>query len=231
MNELVEFIHYDREVFRAFSSAHPSQDLFDDLLPDRKDQEIVKPFYYPEETGPISSPTERVFRHSDQKEIQQEISSKFKPENWYASRYSDGTWGVLYSAELQETAVAESLYHKRNFYREEIEQKPLQIDLRVVRLKLKSSFCVDLLSDGELDREKLCSKDESGYPYCQNLGKKYRQGGAQLLRTPSARLENAVCVPIFDPKTVKEDYGHLKYLKCILGKEETEIYEVVPRFV
>jgi hypothetical protein len=168
---------------------------------------------------------ERILQRSTQEIIQEGISSKFKPENWYQTRYSDGTWAVLYTAEAPQTARAESLYHKRRFMAEELAQGPVQIDLRLVQLYSESENCSDLLENHELDRARLVSEDESGYPYCQDLARKYRQVGAELLRTPSARDRDGVCVPIFQRTVIKKDYGHLEYIKCVLSIDRTEIFE------
>jgi hypothetical protein len=225
MNELANFIYYQKEVFRIFSTAHPSQELLDDLLPKPSDQNLIKPLYYPEEIPQELTATQRVIRYSENQEIQQEISAKFNPKNWYRNRFSAGTWRVLYSAESTETSLKESLYHKRNFYSEELNKKPISIDLRLIKLKVESNQGIDLTSIPSLDQNQLTSKDESGYPYCQNLAKHFLLIGTQLFRTFSARDKHGICTPIFDLKAVQKDYGHLRYYKSVLSKEVTEVFE------
>ncbi len=171
------------------------------------------------------SPGERVYRRSDQQVIQEEISSKFHPRQWYISRYSDSTWPVLYSAETEETALRESLFHKRKFYWEELKRKSIQLDLRIAALEVTSDRCQDLLQTKGLDETKLISNDESGYPYCQALAKYYRERGADLFRTPSARHEKGICIPIFAIEVITQDKGHLKYAKCVLRSEGAEVFE------
>lgn len=107
---------------------------------------------------------------------------------------------------------------------EELRQGPVQIDLRLVRLYVESKCCGDLLKNRKWDRAKLVLEDEAGYPYCQDLAKQYQQAGAELLRTPSARDQDGICVPIFQRRVIKKDYGHLEYLKCVLYADRTEIF-------
>lgn len=221
----VDFKKYQGQVFRAFSTAHPTQELLDDLVTEPKERDGLKGLYYLDEISPAMSPTERTLRRSDQKIIQDEISRKFKPENWYASRYSDGSWGVLYSAEEESTALHECLFHKRKFYWEELKYRSLQIDLRIAILEVRAHRCIDFTLDTNLDHHRMVSKDESGYPYCQNLAKNCRERGAQTLRTPSARNQDGVCIPIFDQRVIHLDKGHIKYSKCNLTIEAAEIFE------
>ncbi len=238
MNALVEdkpfvfdFVTYDRDAFRAFSTAHPSQELFDDLLDDAREREGLKSNYYCENFPETMDRLERVLGRSTDQIIQEEISSKFLPQNWYKSRYSDGSFPVLYAAETKDTSVAESLYHKRIFMKEEIARGPVSIDLKIVSLRLVTDKAVDLLSAAEqknLERRKLLSQEnpgeESGYPYCQSLAIQCHDQGAQLLRAPSARREQGVCTPIFDRKIIRKDHGHLLCVKCVLGKDGNEVY-------
>ncbi len=216
--------HYEGKTYRAFSTAHPSQNLLDDLFGDPKEEEQLKPYYYPTSQLSAQKPAERVLKRTFQSIIQQEIASKFKPENWYQSRFSDGSWGVLYSAESEHTSLKESLYHKRRFYQEELEQKAVSIDLRLIRLQLQTDCCVDFTQQISIEKTKLTSQDETGYSYCQNLAKQGLQQKTEMIRTPSARDEGGFCTPIFHPNCILKDEGHLKYVKCVLTKEKTEVF-------
>jgi RES domain-containing protein len=224
-NVPVKLIPYHREVFRAFATIQPAQDLLDDLLETPKEQQSLESFYYLDEISPGMLPVERVFRRSDQQIIQEEISSKFQPQNWYASRYSDGTWAVLYSAEAEETALRECLFHKRKLYWEELQKKSIKVDLKLVELEVQSNYSQDLLQTSGLDHIKLTSKDESGYSYCQSLAQYFLKQGGKSLRAPSARHEGGICVPIFAIEVVKKDKGHLRYVVGVLSLEGVEIFE------
>lgn len=219
-----EFVPYSKDVYRNFATAYPSQEVTDDLVSRRRDQEILKRFFYRSAESSGQAKVERVLNKSVRQIIQEEISAKFSPQNWYASRYSDGTWGVLYSAESDQTALREAVYHMKEFYREELLKRELVVDRRVVRLTVHADHCADLTANDRRDRNQLISKDRSGYPYCQKLARKLIDQGCEAFRTPSARDARGICAPIFKRETIKKDHGHLKYIKCVLTKKEAMIF-------
>ncbi len=108
------FCAYSEIVYRNFATSFESQELTDDLASGPDDQEILKQFFYSDQPPlEMLRPIERVLQKSAHQIIQSHIHSKFNPSAWYATRYSDGTWGVLYAAESEETALQEVLYHMR----------------------------------------------------------------------------------------------------------------------
>ena len=208
---------YSHEVFRNFATSIESQNLMDDLVSDPAIVNRLTPLHYKSSASP--SPVERVLNKSERQIIQDEIDAKFQPSHWYESRYSDGSWSVIYSAESEETALREVLFHLHEFYREELQDNPITVERRVVTLKIKTDQALDLTIKSDLDAQKLTSKDKSGYGYCQKIAKAARENGASLLRTPSARHTDGICIPIFEKNVIQEDRGHLKHLKCTLRKE------------
>lgn len=224
MSAVADLIPYRGDVYRNFATAYPSQEVTDDLVSRQRDQEILKRFFYRSAESSGQTKIERVLNKSVRQIIQEEISAKFNPQNWYASRYSDGTWGVLYSAESEQTALKEAVYHMKEFYREELLKRELILDRRVVRLTVHTDRCADLTANDRIDLNQLISKDRSGYPYCQKLARKLIDEGSEVLRTPSARDARGICAPIFKREIIKKDHGHLKYLKCVLTKKEAMIF-------
>jgi RES domain-containing protein len=229
---------YTGRVYRNFATIIESQELTDDLTEDPANREILKGFFYSSEEKRLKSPVERVLEKSEDQIVQEEIDCRFQPSKWRVSRYSDGTWGVLYAAESEETALREALFHMMKFYREELRSGPLHVQRRVLSLQAKSEQAVDLTREEGLNREALVSLDESGYPYCQGLAREAMDSNAQLLRAPSARHKGGHCTPIFDQAAVARDEGHLKYLRCLLKEdgsaevislieEETKVYLMV----
>lgn len=218
---MLSFTSYNKKVFRNFATLIHSEELVDDLTLSKTHQNILKKFFYPDNSP--SSRLERVMNRSVRQIILNEINSKFNPQNWYFSRFSDGSWPVLYAAESENTALKEILYHLKLFYQEELRKKDIWVDRRVVRLKIKSNRCLDLrkqkLNDKKLTFYKLTSQTTSGYPYCQQLSQKWISKGGELFCTPSARDPGGICVPIFNKKIIQKDEGHLKYLKCLLKKD------------
>ena len=175
--------NYSGRVYRNFATSIVSQDLTDDLCAAAAEREILQElFYTAEEKKPLPSPVERVLEKSEQQIIQEEIDKKFNPAQWCASRYSDGTWAVLYAAESEETALREALFHMREFYREELASGPIEVQRRVLSLRMKSQHAVDLSREQGLNTTLLTSRDFSGYPYCQDLARRALATGAELLR-------------------------------------------------
>lgn len=224
MNEPVDFSPYSGDVFRNFAT-NSHDEVTNDLVDNPRDQQILKRSFYKGEEGGIQSSAERVLRKSERQIVQTEISAKFNPKKWYPTRYSNGSWAVLYTAESENTALKEAMYHVRQFSKEELQIKPfIMIDRRVVQLTLNADCCIDLTQIKNLETDKLVSKDQSGYSYCQNLAKKMIDKGSELLRAPSARDPEGICVPVFNKTVIKKDHGPLKYIKCVLSKEGTRIF-------
>lgn len=228
--------HYSGRVYRNFATSIESQDVTDDLVDDAADRKILQPLYYPDDERNIS-PVERVLRKSTNQIIQEEIDAKFRPSSWYPTRYSDGTWGVLYTAESEETALREALFHMVRFYKEELRQGSQSVQRRVLSIMADTDSCRDLASKPGLKMPSLVSKDEAGYPYCRTLALAAIKEGATMMRTPSARNPGSYCTPIFDKTAVAKDEGHLKYLRCVLKgdgnaevtgiiEEETKTYRI-----
>lgn len=218
------FRSYSKKVYRNFATSIESQELVDDLTADPEKQAILRSFYYSEKSSKLPSPVERVLNKSERHIIRDEINSKFMPGHWYESRFSDGSsesGAVLYAAESEETALREVLFHMGEFYREELQKGDVIAHRRVVRLKVQSERCIEVLDerDPDLDTEALRSEDHSGYPYCQKLAQKWIRLGAALFRAPSARHVGGISTPLFQKEIVKSDEGHLKYLRCLLKSD------------
>lgn len=221
---MTNFTAYRKRVFRNFATVVPSQNLVDDLVASAKNQKLITNFFYRDEDFSKQKPIERILQRSEKMIVASEIQAKFQPQNWYATRYSDGSWPVLYTAESEETALQEVLYHLKKFYQEELKSKEVSLDRRVMLLKIKSQKSVNLINKPKLKRKQLISYDESGYPYCQQLAKKYLEEGAELMIAPSARHAEGICVPIFKAVAIEKDEGHLKYLKIVLSKNYCRVF-------
>lgn len=219
---------YSGRVYRNFASIIESQELMDDLCDLPEHRKILQGLFYTPSERPLKSPTERVLEKSEGQIIQEEIDRKFNPTNWYASRYSDGTWAVLYAGESEETALREALFHMMEFYQEELVLGPVPVQRRVLTLQTQSDRIVDLTLEKGLNNALLTSSNKSGYPYCQDLARQALDSTAQLLRAPSARHSCGVCIPIFDKAAIARDEGHIKYLKCLLkGDRTAEVTSVI----
>jgi hypothetical protein len=117
------------------------------------------------------------------------------------SRYSDGSWPVLYTALDSDTSFHEVAFHAR---------KEWLIGMRhgATVPKFKSSrkllYVLGVDSTSQLDHvspdPNLVSAD---YSYCHAIAAGARSAGFASLKVPSARRRTGVCVPVFDRSAVR----------------------------
>jgi hypothetical protein len=186
-------VHQD--VARNIVSLHPSQDLFDDLTDDpaawslaQTVEDEVKPRPYRSRSPIIDRPFEDAAWFSA-------IIWPFN--NWRASRYSDGSYGVWYGSESVETTVHESAYHWHNgllsdagFERESVvaERKVYWVACSAALLDFRKATgdFPDLLHP-------------SDYTLCQSVGSRIQREGHPGLLVPSVRRRGGENLAIFNP--------------------------------
>ena len=124
------------------------------------------------------------------------LDDAFRPRYTYEtpfpqSRFSDGTFGVYYSALEIRTCKKEVSFHigfpgprdvSRVYSLITCWYEGLSVDLRGM----------------EKDHPELISEDESGYPYCRALGKSAVELARDAFLTVSARAAGGMCVPVFN---------------------------------
>ncbi len=114
------------------------------------------------------------------------------------SRFSDGTFGVLYLAESMATAIAEVRYHQQR-YLSRVE------GLRYDRLVFRGLVCA--FSDTLLDLTTLppghAIYAPQDYTASQALGASTRTRGIRGLAYHSVRKSEATCWALFTPRGVK----------------------------
>ncbi len=117
------------------------------------------------------------------------------------SRYSDGTWPVLYTATEDSTSIHEVAYHARrewlgamvhgrppSSYR--LSKKLLYVlEIKLASQQVHSSFDARFIS--------------SDYTYCHGIAASARAAGYGSVKVPSARKHHGTCVPVFDRSAVK----------------------------
>ncbi|MCB1197106.1 MAG: RES family NAD+ phosphorylase [Deltaproteobacteria bacterium] len=211
---------YAKTLFRCFNTIKTSQNLLDDIGLNSEQQEVAKGFFY--QNGSAEAPAKRVFERSAQ--VLADISAKFKPENWNHSRFSNGQWSVLYTAESRETALKEKMFHTCRFYKEESHQQAVNIDLAIAKLHIKTSHMIDLKDCPDFDQKQLRSPDMESYKYCQTVAKQCIDAGAKTIRSRSARDEKGYCVPVFDIKVIQKDYSIQKYIKAEIVQGQADLF-------
>jgi hypothetical protein len=118
-----------------------------------------------------------------------------------SSRYSDGSWNVLYTAEDHETALCEVAYHNRKHWLAEHKRKPTTRKYRLTK-KIMYSLninCSDQKIKSFSDKRLTAAND---YSVTQNCARKAITSGKLSIKAPSARKKGGICYPIFDMSCV-----------------------------
>lgn len=148
------------------------------------------------------------------------IMASFTHRNPDGSRFSDGTYGVYYTAYTQLTAIKETLYHREVFLRASGEA-PMELDMRV--------YLADI--DGELHDIRGLSDTHTdwyhhlNYNTSQTLGRSLREINAWGIVYHSVRHKGGECAGIFRPPVIAptRQGPHLTYVWD--GKRIARVYE------
>jgi len=98
---------------RNIVSIRHSQDLFDDLSTDPRDQEVAIQHELATKPWPYQSKVPVIDRPFEAADWIEAVAYPFQPPNWSRSRFSDGSFGIWYGADQVETTVFETVWHWR----------------------------------------------------------------------------------------------------------------------
>jgi hypothetical protein len=118
--------------------------------------------------------------------------------NKKGSRFSDGTYGVYYAAEVLDTAIRETAYHFSRFALDS-NDPPRREDMRVLLGSVDRAF-EDLHALDAHVRGPIL--DKNSYASSQRFGSERRSNGSDGLVYPSVRHEGGQCIAAFWPDTV-----------------------------
>ena len=137
------------------------------------------------------------------------MMASFTHLNPGGSRFSDGTYGVYYSAIDLETAVAETVFHFESFARDSGDP-PRTEDMRVLVGDVAAEF-EDV--DGMPEPERSRVLDPVSYVAARVFAREIRESGANGVVWPSVRWPGGMCVGAFTPRAVglPRQERHLKY--------------------
>lgn len=215
------FINYDKNVHRLIPSKFPPISLFDwasseeeleqialleGLTNERIQAELGRINLIHKEDwigGPGSTPLMAAFTHIG-----------------YASRFTDGSYGIYYAASSLETAIKETVFHRERFYSAS-QEKPCAVSMREYIAKIKKPL-INITSDEYAD---LLNPDPMAYDKSQEFGKKVYDEKHWGLIYPSIRNDSGLCMAIFRPPalTLPTQGCHLRYMWD--GNRISEIYQ------
>lgn len=124
------------------------------------------------------------------------IMAAFCHPNPAGSRFSDGSYGVYYAALDEDTAIAETAYHRERFLRATAEP-PVAIDMRRYVCHVAKALVV-VPNDPKLNL-----LDPDDYRRSQAYGRAQRQAGAWGLFYPSVRRAKGRCIAALRPTALK----------------------------
>lgn len=125
------------------------------------------------------------------------------------SRFTDGSFGVLYAANAFETALFETIHHHARFMLQTAEEPGWTSQFREIIL----SVGADLHDLREVGMPAHPALDPDSYGASQGLGKTLKADGADGVAYPSVRHSGGECVALFYPDCASEPIQrrHLDY--------------------
>jgi len=125
------------------------------------------------------------------------------------SRFSDGSYGVLYVADSYETALFETIHHHARFMARTAEAPGWTSQFREISLTVRA----DLHDLRSRQTPFAACLDPDNYAAAQQLGAVLRKAGSEGIAYPSVRQHGGECVGLFYPDVASSPVQgrHLDY--------------------
>ncbi|MDX1920257.1 MAG: RES family NAD+ phosphorylase [Candidatus Caenarcaniphilales bacterium] len=147
------------------------------------------------------------------------VMAAFTHLNPEGSRFSDGNYGVYYTAKNEKTAIEETKYHREKFYRATNNPKKLSIEMRVLIADLKG----DLEDLRILFPENIFAPDD--YSNSQKYAKDLKTNGSNGILYLSVRHLNNEAAAVFNPSLLSNCRTEKHLVYEWNGKRIHTIYE------
>lgn len=201
-----EVADYHGDLVRNIQTIRVSQDLFDDLSPERSDQGVA---IAAEAAERIPSEAPLITRPFDYGTV---ITFPFANFNGQGTRFSDGLrYGVWYGSLDLETTVYETVVHRHRFLMDSFPSMNREIrgERRVFQVRC-DAILIDLRGKEAIEAGLV---DRASYAYTQPLGAYLQAQGTNGLLVKSARCEG-MNAAIFRAEVLSgvRDLCHLTYL-------------------
>jgi hypothetical protein len=154
------------------------------------------------------------------------IMAPFTYMNPEGSRFSDGSFGVYYTAHEIETAVAESRFHREKFMRR-TKEPPMQLQMRALTATLRA----DLHDIMGMAKKLPKVYSLTSYSTSQELGVKLRKDGSEGIVYDSIRHEGGECAAVFIPTGLSNCHPERQLIYQWDGKQIATTFELkeIPR--
>ena len=137
-------------------------------------------------------------------------AAPFTHVNPEGSRFSDGSFGVLYLADSVETAIAEVRHHQQAYWSRVPDLRYERFVFRALTTRFDEAGAVDALSVPRTDP----IYSPTDYAASRILGHNARDAGATAIRYHSVRQVDAICWGLLTPKAVSSivQTGHYEMI-------------------
>lgn len=125
------------------------------------------------------------------------------------SRFTDGSYGVLYVGDRFETALFETIHHHARFMAQTLEAPGWSSQFREITLSVEA----DLHDLRAAQAENAIILDPTSYAAAQGLAENLRRNGSNGIVYPSVRHAGGECVALFYPDCASQPVQgrHLDY--------------------
>lgn len=107
--------------------------------------------------------------------------------------------GIFYAAETVATSAGESAYWRLRFEAAmAVPAPPTRVQMTMFAVRVETPRALDLTAQ-PFAGERAVWTDPGDYGPTQSFAAAARRVGASLLRAPSARIADGICVPVLDP--------------------------------
>lgn len=149
------------------------------------------------------------------------IMAAFTYLNPKGSRFSDGSFGVYYTARTLETAITETIFHQENFMRSTKEGS-----IRLEMAALTANLSGELHDIRGMVKQFPKVYSRTGYSAGQELGIKLRKSGSNGITYDSVRRQDGECAAIFRPQNL----SHCRQDRHLIyewdGKRISKVFEL-----
>ncbi|TVP91529.1 MAG: RES domain-containing protein [Pseudomonadaceae bacterium] len=152
-------------------------------------------------------------------------TAAFTHVNPEGSRFSDGSFGVLYLGDSMETAIAEVRYHQQAYWSKVPDLRYERFVFRGLTARFDQAGALDALTVPRNDP--IYSPDD--YSAARVLGREVLGAGATGLRFHSVRQPEGVCWGLFTPRQVKSVVQTAHY-EMIWSGEIAAVHKLSRRF-
>lgn len=210
----------NQQAYRLINSKFPPESLFDDVA---DEQEFTAIYAIQALTNPRIQDELGNLTLIPSEEIPFGITgvnyatAPFTHVNPDGSRFSDGTFGMLYIADSIETAIAETKHHQEKAFQNIVGLHYDTIIMRGIAIRFSGKI-IDCTTNDKIHAT-------NDYTASRLLGALLRKDGELGVYYKSVRREGAVCWGLFSPKTIHSaiQTKHLEFIyngTCISSVRE-----------